>query len=212
MAADLVSALLSTAQLLRFSGRINAAPHEIHNYMTIIRLTASELESVKSARRSTLCARDRGAELDRKLQNIQVVLMDAENALDWIPRDSNGNLLIGLREALIWIMSYKDVANGYRDVLGLCNDHLTGIKADLDRASRNLSPEAIFFENLQFSTRKMLSEKAAKNAKLYTGPGEQLSRSLAVAVVRSGFLPLATMNLLVDQRRTCTLTFCDTCS
>ncbi|CZR50404.1 uncharacterized protein PAC_00276 [Phialocephala subalpina] len=189
MSTDFLGHFLSFVAFLRFGGQLNAASHEIRAYKTFLSLGDTHFEDVESARKLVSCSRLVNVDLDRidrQLQEIKVSLQNATQAVSWIPRDAIGNLQIGPRERLNWLLTYKDVARAHADPLRSCNDRLTEIKADIDRlirTSNKPTPQREFFEKTQRQRIILLSDRARKNAQLYSGPGEQLSRSVTVALL-----------------------------
>ncbi|KAF8847289.1 hypothetical protein BDZ45DRAFT_343164 [Acephala macrosclerotiorum] len=192
MPVNFLGLCLSFAAFLRFGGQLNAASEEILAYRRFLSLHDAQFEDVESARRSLSRSRlddvdlKRLDRIDRQLQDIKVTLREASRALSWIPRDAKGNLEIGPRERFTWLLTYRDKARANTDPVKSCGDRLTEIKADIDhliRAINRPTPHKRFFEEIQRQKMLVLSDRARKNAQLYSGPGEQLSRSVADALL-----------------------------
>lgn len=189
MATDIFSLCLFLAAVLRLGGTLHAAPYEIDVYRTILAIIADDFKNVESIRRTTLCSKDRGVELDRQLQRIWDALQKAGRAVNWIPRDMNGNFHLGPRELVAWTLTWKGIAHAHEELMRMCSVALAELKveiAELDNASKRHHPEILFFEHVRQQTWTILSDRAKKNAKLYVGPGDQLSRSAADTVVSFG--------------------------
>ncbi|KUJ23924.1 uncharacterized protein LY89DRAFT_776131 [Mollisia scopiformis] len=182
MATDLFSLCLFLAAVLKLGGTLHAAPYEIDVYQEIIALIVDNFKRVKLIRKTTSCSRYKGLELDAQLQKIEDVLKKARRAVSWIPRDMNGNSDLGPREFVAWTLTWKKVADAHQELLRMCSIELAELKiemAELDQASKRHYPETIFFEQVRQQTWTILCDRAKRNASLYVGPGDQLSRSIA---------------------------------
>lgn len=192
MATDIFSLCLFLAGCLSLGGTLNAVLDEIDVYQTVLAIVDGNLQSVEFIHKSILCSKAKSVELDRldkQLRKIQVALKKAGRAVNWISRDSEGNLQLGPREILAWSLIYKKIAKAHNPLLILCKEELREIKAEileLDRANKQQFPESIFFEQIQQQRRSRLYGRATRNAILYTGPPEQLSRTVADAIVSLG--------------------------
>jgi hypothetical protein len=186
MAADFFTLCLFLATCLRLTGTLNAVPDEIEVYQTSLAFVIATFKRVEAIRNSTWCSNDKGIELDIQLRKIKDALNRAERAVSWIARDVDGSLLLGPRERLAWSLIYKKIARAYENLLILCKEELVEIRAEvleLDRASKEQYPELAFFEKIRQQTLSRLFDRTMRNSKRYAGPGDQLSRSVANAIV-----------------------------
>ncbi|CZR69364.1 uncharacterized protein PAC_19264 [Phialocephala subalpina] len=138
--------------VLRLGGTLHAASYEIDVYQTTLATTVDNFKNVESIRRTTLCSRDKGVKLDRQLQEIRDALQQAGKAVNWIPRDMNGNFHLGPRELVAWILTWKKVAYAHEELLGMCSVELAELKvemAKLSDASKRYHPEIFFFEHVR---------------------------------------------------------------
>ena len=155
MATDIFSLYLFLAACLSLGGTLNAVLDEIDVYQTVLAIVVENLQSVESIHRSILCSKAKSVELDRldkQLQKIKVALRKAGRAVNWISRDSEGNLQLGPREILAWSLIYKKIAKAHDQLLTLCKEELREIKADileLNRANKQQYPRSVFFEQIQ---------------------------------------------------------------
>lgn len=114
-----------------------------------------------------------------------MALEKAERPVNWISRDACGHLQLAPGEILAWSLIHKKKVKAYKKLLVLCKDELVAIQAEmieLDRASKQQYPETSF-EHIQQESWSALYSRATRNALLYTGPAEQLSRSVADAIL-----------------------------
>lgn len=196
MAADSSSFVfcLVLVAFLRFWGSLNAVRDEIDGYQTFLSIVIGNLQTVESIRKSMLCSEVKSdvlVRLDAQLGKIKVALKKAETPVNWISRDAYDDRGLHLEpgEILAWWLVHKRKAKAYEKVIVLCKDELVEIKAEMDRASKQRYPETSF-EHIQQESWSTLHGRATKNALLYTGPPEQLSRSVANAIVSSSPLLL----------------------
>ena len=182
MAPEAIYLCLFVLDIIGLGGKLHAAPYEILAYQETLQLTAKILDHVRSLHQeSKWCPRDLHSKMHDQLEEIKLALEIAKNAVRWMDGEKTHGRQFP--HAVVWHFAYKQVAVANGPLLDLCSRRLMAIEEQLgaESAMRSQRQEKIYFEDIGKQLRVALSKRTERYSLLYSGVGEQMSRSPAVS-------------------------------
>ncbi|CZR64543.1 uncharacterized protein PAC_14441 [Phialocephala subalpina] len=181
MLSDALSIFSLIVELVTLGGKLEAAVEQIKVYKKYLTLATELFKSVELSASRCYLTRQTAESFNSQLQRIKLELEAAERAVSRMSHDETGQLRLGPRAAVAWLLTYKDVANDHRETLKLCCQMLSAMQQTLHlRRNDTPSEEQKYFAKAEDQLLTTLLLQVESNSTQYSGNGAHMSGCVAL--------------------------------
>jgi len=173
MIPDPFSVCLFIVEFVRIAYKFHSLEDEIRIYKETFRVVSDLFSDVDSIRKRLRV--ETNTWIDRELQRIRSALEDAEREVSWM--GETRSRVLATMDVVEWSLKHKHAAEAQKVLLFMYQNTLLNIRTELANKMQQRPDLEEYFQETRARTLVVLSKRVVRNAIMYSGVGEQTSRS-----------------------------------